>query len=181
MQSDADLIAEALAQHSEKAFGRLVSRHQAPVRAFLTRLTGGDRAMADDVAQETFVAAYTGLHNFSGSGQFRSWLLGIAYKRFLMERRRLARHQGQMHLDDAPPIAAPEAGDAGLRIDLERAMSGLRVEERACITICYTLGMSHSEAAMTLGLPPGTVKSHVHRGRQKLKHALAHWKYEVAI
>lgn len=54
------------------------------------------------------------------------------------------------------------------RLDLDRVMSALSPEQRAAVALCYGEGMSHAEAAEALGLPLGTVKSHVLRGRAKV-------------
>jgi RNA polymerase sigma-70 factor (ECF subfamily) len=62
-----------------------------------------------------------------------------------------------------------------MRIDLERAMAVLSDAERAAIVQCYHNDLSHEEAAYVLGCPVGTVKTHVLRGKAKLKRALAAW------
>lgn len=155
----------------DQAFGRLVREHQAKVRGFLRRLTRGDAALADDLAQETFLEAYRKLAQYRGEGSFSSWLCGIAWSRFLMERRKrkeepLGEMDEQASADPAPASIA--------RLDLERAMARLSAEERAALTLCCALGHSHGEAAEILSLPLGTVKSHVLRGREKLKALLSH-------
>jgi RNA polymerase sigma factor (sigma-70 family) len=62
-----------------------------------------------------------------------------------------------------------------MKIDLERALARLSDAERAAIVQCYHNDLSHEEAAYVLGCPVGTVKTHVLRGKQKLKIALAAW------
>ena len=147
-------------------FGALVRAHQSKVRGFLGRLTRGDMALADDLAQETFLEAYLKLAQYRGEGSFGSWLCGIAWSRFLMERRK----RKEEPLDELPESASADPAPASAaRLDLERAMARLSAEERAALTLCYALGHSHGEAAEILHLPLGTVKSHVLRGREKLK------------
>jgi RNA polymerase sigma-70 factor (ECF subfamily) len=136
------------------------------VRGFLRRLTRGDAALADDLAQETFLEAWRKLAQYRGEGSFGGWLCGIAWSRFLMDRRR----RKEQPLEDPDQTAAfdpQESHDA--RLDLERAMARLAAPERAALTLCYALGHSHGEAAEILSLPLGTIKSHVLRGREKLK------------
>src|SRR6201996_6937105 len=70
------------------AFGALVREHQSRVRGFLRRLTRGDAALADDLAQETFLEAFRKIAQYRGEGSFGGWLCGIAWSRFLMERRK---------------------------------------------------------------------------------------------
>src|SRR5262249_52354779 len=65
------------------AFGFLVRRHQGQVRGFLLRVTGGRHALADDLAQETFLEAWAKIAQFRGQGSFAGWLLGIAWSRVL--------------------------------------------------------------------------------------------------
>jgi len=71
------------------------------------------------------------------------------------------------------------ARGAALKLDLERAMAVLSEGERAAIVQCYHNDLTHEEAAYVLDCPVGTVKTHVLRGKQKLKLALAAWAPEV--
>lgn len=166
---DAELVARIIAGRDERAFGALVSRHQQAVRAVLLRLCR-DRALADDLAQDAFVKAWRMIATFSGAGSFRGWLCRIAYTEFLMharkrrsETRMIERYEAEPAETNAPP------GPAGAGLDLDRALATLGEEERVCVVMCYAAGMSHSEAAEATGLPLGTVKSHVNRGRARLK------------
>jgi RNA polymerase sigma factor (sigma-70 family) len=161
-----DTLAQLAAAGDTAAFGALVRMHQSKVRGFLRRLTRGDAALADDLAQETFLEAHRKVAQYRGEGSFGSWLCGIAWSRFLMERRK----RKEEPLEAQPETASEDAGPAIIaRLDLERAMARLSAEERAALTLCYALGHSHGEAAEILCLPLGTVKSHVLRGREKLK------------
>jgi RNA polymerase sigma-70 factor (ECF subfamily) len=145
------------------AFGVLVRQHQSALRGFLRRLTRGDHALADDLAQETFLEAYRKQGQFRGDSPFAGWLYAIAWSRFLMT----ARKRKLEPLDDEE-AEAPDAGSE-LRLDLEKALARLRAPERAALTLCFAVGMGHEEAAVTLGMPLGTLKSHIARGREKLK------------
>ena len=70
----------------------------------------------------------------------------------------------------AQPMETHQApSDGGARVDLDRALATLGEEERVCVVLCYASGLSHSDAAEVTGLPLGTVKSHVNRGKGKLK------------
>ena len=160
------------------AFGLLVREHQSRLRGFLLRLTKGNQALADDLAQDTFLEAFKKIAQFSG-GNFFGWLCAIAWSRFLME----ARKRKLENLDEQGDIAedAPEAENASLiRHDLESAMAALVPMQRAALTLCFALGQSNEEAAQTLNIPLGTLKSHVNRGRAKLSLLLADWR-KVAV
>ncbi|HYC74564.1 RNA polymerase sigma factor [Brevundimonas sp.] len=167
--TDAELVSRALAG-SDAAFSRLVERHQAAVRAFLRRVLGG-WAEADDVAQETFLSGWSSLRSLREPAGFRPWLCGIAWRkaqdRIRSSRRAAARDSVWLEAVQAPAGVSPED-----RLAMAAAMADLPPDVRACVALCLAEGWSHGEAAMALGLPLGTVKSHVNRGRTRLLNAL---------
>lgn len=165
--TDEDLAREAK-RGSQRAFESLVRRNQSLVRGFLRRMAP-DAATADDLAQETFVMAWRKIGSFEEKGSFRGWLCRIAYTQFLQHRRS---SQSALRRDTAAFAErdefVSEGAAAEARMDVARAMVSLTPEQRACVSLCYGEGMSHSEAAAALGLPLGTVKSHVLRGRERM-------------
>jgi RNA polymerase sigma factor (sigma-70 family) len=166
---DADLVAQA-GRGSSEAFARLVGRHQQALRAFLRRACR-DWAMADDLAQETFLVAWTRIGRLDPGANVRAWLCGIGYNKCLTALRsdRRARRREADYEKAASIAAAPAPED---RMALERAMEDLPLEQRACVALCLAGEFSHAEAADALNLPLGTVKSHVTRGRARLLQAL---------
>ena len=84
---DAQILA-ALAGDDPAAFSALVRLHQGGLRAFLRRLTRGDQALADDLAQESFLEAWRKIGQFRGDAPFAAWLHRIAWSRFLMTARK---------------------------------------------------------------------------------------------
>jgi RNA polymerase sigma-70 factor (ECF subfamily) len=181
--SDAQLIARVLVQDDRHAFGELVRRHQSAVRASLRRLTSGNHALADDLAQETFLLAYRNLRSFRQEAKFSTWLYRIAYNVFLADARKMKEAQlpEDAEIEDLAPAdtePAPVARSAALNVDLQRAMAVLSESERAAIVQCYHNDLSHEEAAYVLGCPVGTVKTHILRAKQKLKAQLAGWEPE---
>lgn len=163
---DAELVAAARAG-SDAAFARLVDRHQAPIRAFLRRTLGGGFDAADDLAQDVFVAAWGSLGRLKDPAGVRPWLFGIAWRKAQDRIRSGLRQQtrDRSWLEAASPsvVIAPED-----RMALQQAMATLPPVQRACVALCLADGWSHTEAAEALGLPLGTVKSHVVRGRARL-------------
>jgi RNA polymerase sigma-70 factor (ECF subfamily) len=145
------------------------------VRTLLRRLTKGDAALADDLAQETFVLAWRNLKAFRFEARFSTWIYRIAFNAWQSEARK--KREVLMDLDDeAPPPdsgAYDEMPDVAARVDLERAMATLSDGERAAIAACYYADLSHEEAAAALGIPLGTVKTHILRAKAKLKARLA--------
>jgi RNA polymerase sigma-70 factor (ECF subfamily) len=169
MISDLELAARVAGSDDQAAFQQLVERHQAAIRRFLRRLLAGDYGAADDLAQETFLLAYRRMPSWKGSGSFISWLHAIAYRQFLQHRRKHARQQVMAE----PPDAGFDPGQAmDAEILLPRLMRLVSPEERACLTLAYAGGMTHPEIVKITGLPLGTVKTHISRGRQKLQHWL---------
>jgi RNA polymerase sigma-70 factor (ECF subfamily) len=168
--SDAHLIAHALQAGDPNAFGELVRRYQSPVRSFLRKLTRGDEALADDLAQETFLRAWRRLETFRAEARFSTWLFGIAMNEFRGRLRRDRRHPwdepGDRTSDPEPAVEGPPAG---LRLDLDEALGRLTLPERAAILLCCQHGLTHEEAAQTLHVPLGTVKTNILRGKEKLR------------
>jgi RNA polymerase sigma-70 factor (ECF subfamily) len=166
---------------AESGFEGLVRAHQSRVRQQLRRLTGGDAALADDLAQETFVLAWRHIGRFRGDAKVSTWLYRIAYNAWLAQRRSARVHEP---LDDDAE-AAPAAVTAGVeaealqRIDVTRALAALPEAERVALIHCFQLDLSHAEAAEVLGWPLGTLKSHVARGKARLRETLAAWQPEA--
>lgn len=153
------------------AFEVLVCRRQGQVRALLRRLSN-DAALADDLSQETFVRAWQGLASLRADAAFWSWL------------RRIAVRTWARHAQRRPPAADVDLGDlvdvadtapdsdpaaAGASRDLDAALARLAGPARNCMVLAYQAGMPHVEIASVLGLPLGTVKSHITRSTQLLR------------
>jgi RNA polymerase sigma-70 factor (ECF subfamily) len=173
---DAALIARAAQLNDRVAFGQLILRHQGLVRAQLRRLTCGDHAWADDIAQETFLTAWRKLDQFRGESRFTTWLFRVSYATFLQaarQRRSRPRLQSGAEQDEQAP--RDESEFHALRLDLTTALMQLPEAERAALVHCYHLDLSHEEAAEVLGIPVGTVKTHVARGKIKLRELLSAW------
>jgi len=172
--TDADLIARVLVDDDQHAFGELVRRHQSAVRGLLRQLTRTDLALADDLAQDTFVRAYKHIRSFRGEARFSTWLYRIAYNCFREDARRRKELVG-IDEEQLQAEADPQAVDPGLRHDLMHALNLLPLRERSAVLLCCQNGLSHDEAARVLDIPLGTVKTNVLRGREKLKKMLAAW------
>jgi RNA polymerase sigma-70 factor (ECF subfamily) len=166
---DEALVAAAQAGSSE-AFSQLVQRHQQALRAFLRRACG-NWAQADDLAQETFLAAWSRIERLKTGASVRAWLCGIGYNKHLSAVRSGSRDRVRDASYEADREAVLEA-DVADRMALEAAMSELPPEQRACVALCLAADFSHAEASEALSLPLGTVKSHVTRGRARLLQAL---------
>ena len=172
--TDAQLVARTLVDDDHHAFAELVRNHQSTVRGLLRQLTGSDIALADDLAQETFLRVYKNLRSFRWEARFSTWLYRIAYNCF----REHARKRKELVGIDEEQLERehdPQAVDPALRHDLMHALSLLPLHERTAVVLCCQNGLSHDEAARVLEIPLGTVKTNVLRGREKLKRTLAVW------
>jgi len=178
----ADWLARAR-RGERRAFARLVEAHQSRVRLQLRRLAHGDAALADDLAQETFVQAWLHLADFRGDARLATWLHRIALTRFLQHARR-----PQLPVQWRDDEGAGDATDAGhdprpaegLGHDVERALQALTEIQRLAVVHCFHLDLSHAEAAQVLGLPLGTLKSHLDRAKTRLRELLGAWNPESA-
>ena len=184
--SDAQLIARCVVGDDRHAFAELVKRHQSSVRACLRKLTSGNAALSDDLAQETFIQAWRNLKSFRQEARFSTWLYRIATNCWLMHARKrreelLGDRDAEKSNENAESAShglestGDHAGSSAMKLDLERAMNVLTPQERAAIIQCYHNDLTHEEAAYVLECPVGTVKTHVFRAKQKLKTALAAW------
>jgi RNA polymerase sigma factor (sigma-70 family) len=165
-----------------RAFARLVLAHQSRVRLQLRRLAHGDAALADDLAQETFVQAWLHLNDFRGEARLATWLHRIALTRFLQHVRRpqLPVEWNEPGASDAAEPGHDPRVSEGLGRDVERALQALSEIQRLAVVHCFHLDLSHAEAAQVLGLPLGTLKSHLDRAKTRLRELLGDWNPESA-
>lgn len=153
----------------DQAFSELVNRRQASIRGLLRRWSA-DAALADDLAQEAFVLAWKRLRQLEAPGAFGGWLRQIALNVWLRHARK-----ARLLLDDvADQAELPDrrTTDTAVAMDLERALTQLTPAQRLCVVLSYSEGMSHPEIAAATGMAPGTVKSHIRRGAEKLRQLL---------
>lgn len=169
----AEAAVVALARAGDAAaFVELVSRREAGLRGMLARLSG-DPVLAEDLAQQAFVAAWKALPGLREPGAFGGWLKRIAVHQWLAHVRRAGHDLARLDEADAvaDPVAGPVAADAAL--DLSRALLALRPAERLCVVLAHGEGLTHGEIAEATGLPLGTVKSHIARGSARMRVLLA--------
>lgn len=163
--SDATLILLAR-DRNQLAFAVLVERHHQWLRKLLRRLSG-DRALADDLAQQVLLQAWDALPDLRVEQALPAWLKMIAVRTWL---KHLRRKDALFRLDQAAdlPEAAVENTSA-VALDLNRALAQLSEPVRLCVVLAYHEGMSHGAIAELTGLPLGTVKSHINRGSAQLR------------
>lgn len=171
--SDSKLIAKIIANGDPEAFEVLLKAHHNQVRVLLLRLSNGDIALADDLAQEVFLSAYSNIAQYRAKGTFSAWIYSIAYHAFL---RYKSHNNAREEREKAwQVIQQNQNSNIEINIDLERAFVKLKPEECSAITLCFTLGHTNEEAATIMKIPTGTLKSHIHRGKSKLAAELKHY------
>lgn len=166
----AEALLVRLAQNGDRpAFAELVKRRQGWVRALMRRCSG-DRALADDLAQQAFLTAWQKIRQLQQARQFGAWLKRIAINTWLQTVRRKDPMQHAAD-DDALPDTGTDV--SGLAMDLNDALATLPGDVRLCIVLSYSEGLNHREIAELTQLPLGTVKSHIRRGTLRLQKYLA--------
>ncbi len=176
VSSDISLVTQVAVFHNKRAFDQLVKKYQSPVRRFFVNLTLGDTQLSDDLAQDTFLKVYTCIGSFRGMSSFSTWLYRIAYNVFYDYKR------SQRQTDDIESLSAKASllaqHSTSLKMDLYKAMSILRDDERTCITLQLVEGQPIDRIAEITGITQNTVKSHLARGKQKLANYLKQNGYE---
>lgn len=159
-----------VASQDTSAFGELIRRHQSQVRNFLRKLTRDD-TLADDLAQDCFLHVWDKIHTYSGTGSFIGWMMKVAYTTFLQSKRKSKRYQEIVEQAGYEADLAPTAlrGSAETELDLETLMAALNEQERVIMIFSYACGLSHREISDATELPAGTVKSIIHRAKEKIR------------
>jgi RNA polymerase sigma-70 factor (ECF subfamily) len=174
--NDIALVTQVAVFHNKRAFDQLVKEYQSPVRRFFLTQTGGDSQLSDDLAQETFIKAYTSISQFRGTSSFLTWLIRIAYNVHYDYRRSTKPIQHTDELAPATLLAADRATASTqqpmLSNDINQALAQLNGEERACITLQMIDGYAIDEIADITGINKNTVKSHLRRGKEKMANYL---------
>jgi len=168
-------VTAAIAGDTE-AFEALYRRYAARIHALCLRMTGS-RGAAEDCVQETFVRAWQNLDRFEGRSGFGTWLHRIAVNTVLVwqrsESRRPSGHLAAVDGESTDPWGAdPHAVDAGLDLELERAIASLPEGARNVLVLHAVGGFSHEETAALLGVAIGTSKAQLHRARRLLEERL---------
>lgn len=144
-----------------------VEGSQRAFRRFLVALCCGDSALADDIAQESYVKAYLSIDSLKDPGRFNAWLYRIGYTTFVNSRRA---ERPTVGYDEVPETPAHETADAAFRYDeLYAALDRLPDKERTSILLFYLEDYAIKEIAAIVGASESAVKQHLSRGRNHLR------------
>ena len=186
--SDKTLAAKA-SGGQEKAFRDLMTRYEKPVFSLVYRMVR-DRGLAEDLAQETFIRAFTNIRSYNPSYKFSSWIFKIAHNLTIDHLRKKQIETVSIHgapdaiteeeqartsleLEDTGELPDAYVENLELGSQIERAVGQLRPEYRTATLLRHVEGYSYQEIAKIMDLPLGTVKTYIHRARLELKEALA--------
>lgn len=171
-------LIEAAAAGDRDAAEGLIRAHQASLYAYILRLSGRPE-MAEDVVQDAFVRVLTNLHRFDPRFRFSTWLFTIAKRLYVNANQKMrpvydtdAVGGWSSHMSEpiAPAMATEERARA--RGALDRALDVLTAEQREIVILFYQQSWPIAQIATYMDMPEGTVKSHLHRGRARMKRAL---------
>ena len=177
-QTERILIERAI-EGDREAAGEFIRAHQASVYAYLLRMSGKPH-LAGDIAQEAFVRVLKNLDRFDFRYRFSTWLFTIARRLYLNA---VQKHSPSFDSDfvsnasglgglPSDPVGHSESRTARRDI-LQSALLTLSQEQREIVVLFHQLDWSISLIAQHLSMPEGTVKSHLHRGRQRLRREIA--------
>lgn len=172
--TDDELVARCQAG-SDDAFSELVTRYRTRVFGMIVR-TVGDPERAEDLAQDVFLRIHRGLPYFQGRARLSTWIYRIVLNVCLQERQRPARIEVPAESpgdeDHVPRELASRDGAfeaIELRDRLSKALAELPAHYRLLVAAHYLKGVQYEELAEAFDLPLGTVKTHLHRARQRLR------------
>jgi len=169
--SDDQAAAERVLAGDISAFEEIVRRWQTPLVNLAYRFCH-DRGRAEEMAQEAFLRAYRGLAQWRRDAAFSTWLFALATNFYRSELRRIPART--VSIDAVREPADPRAFDGGLEDDdrdraVRRAVFALPEKYRAALILFYFHEMDVPAAAHSLGLPEGTFKARLFRGREILR------------
>ena len=163
---------------TKEQFIEMIALEQESLRRFLRGLCSGDGFRADDLAQEALLKAYLSFERFEGRSRFSTWLFRIAFNCWYDSQKRAGKESEWLSLEEQPP-EWPLADAAESEIDrsheyqqLHLAIGNLPLQEQTVILLYYMEEKSIKEIEIITGMPSGTVRSHLFRGRRHLKEYL---------
>jgi len=167
-----EALVRAYLDGSDDAFAALAERYERPLLG-LARALLGRSDLAVDAVQDTWLRALRGMQRFKGDSTVKTWLYRILINRCHDVRRGTRAAQSLLRAAGERAAAMPESPPEPAELaTLRGAVQQLGVREREIVLLCYHAGMTHSEAAAILGVPPGTLKSRLHAALTELRSRL---------
>ena len=179
---DRELLARIVA-HDRAALTELYARYHGPLLRFVQRLTG-DIETAQEAVNDAMLVVWQNAGSFAGQSRVGTWIMGIAYRKAMKLRLRLARWTSRFKAADWAETIERSAALGGPMQDvmekdlMYRAMQLLPPKQRAVVELTYTFGYSYDEIAEIVGCPPNTVKTRMFHARARLRELLPQLGYD---
>jgi len=167
MQNDTLLVSRAALLGDRKAFGQLVEAYQSPIRRFFFNLTDGDEELSKDLAQDTFIKAWLNINSFRAAAKFSTWLYRIAYNTFY-DHARTRKPAADIDVEMLSDRMSSDTPNSDFNIDFEQALTMLKADERTAMLLFYMEDQPIDKISKIMNCPAGTIKSHLHRGKEKI-------------
>lgn len=183
-------LVRKLKARNPDAFESLMQSYQGPIFNMLFRMIG-NREEAEDLAQEVFITVFKRIDTFRGESSLATWIYRIASNHCINRKKYLTRrrHYDKRSFDDvgdrdqlgdgragvSERVPRPDEMAEGFQMErlIQEAISSLDEEQRLVVVLRDVQNLSYEEIGEITGLPPGTVKSRLHRARMALKEKLA--------
>jgi RNA polymerase sigma-70 factor (ECF subfamily) len=165
--NDALLVSRVVILGDEKAFCQLVEAYQSPIRRFFFNLTN-DEELCKDLAQDTFVKAWLHIGTFRAAAKFSTWLYRIAYNTFY-DHTRSHKILTCFDMETISDSIVADTHSRDINLDFKQAQKVLKEEERVAMLLFYVEDQTISKISKIMNIPKGTIKSNLHRGKEKLK------------
>lgn len=172
--SDDELVANCIACGKD-AFLVLINRYRDRIYNFAFRLLLNEED-ASDVAQEAFIRCYYSLSKYKLGTRFSSWLFRVTHNLAIDRLRKRGREtEIDQEIADTKPSPEVLVEQKELKEGIDRAMQTLPIKYRVVVTLFHIEGLGYEEIGKVLGLPMGTVKTHLYRAREILRERLKEW------
>lgn len=163
---------------TKEQFIEVITLEQESLRRFLRGLCSGDGFRADDLAQETLLKAYLSFDRYEGRSRFSTWLFSIAFNCWYDSQKKRGKENEWLSFEDSPSGGPPDVpADSSMDVIYEHqqlymAIGNLSLQEQTVIQLFYIEEKSIKEIEIITGMPSGTIRSHLSRGRRHLKEYL---------
>ena len=164
-----------------QAFGRLIDDYGGLVYTLLQRMVR-DHDTAEDLAQDTFVKAWTRLRTLRKHESFPSWICSTA-RRTALDHLRSIKTRREINMPEESFVESPKEKESGLLTEgialLEHAVSKLSERDRQLITLAYWNELNFTDVGRIMGIPEPNVRVYLHRARKRLREHLRGYENEL--
>lgn len=163
-------------------FGILIRRYEGRLIKYVTRISGGNKEMVEDIVQNIFIKAFVNLNSFQKGKKFGSWLYGIAHNECIDNWRKYKKHSGNISLESNEELFSVLASDENVEQtfvrknqsnDIKKSLEKLPVKFREVLVLKYLEDKSYEEVGDILKKPTSTVGTLLSRAKKRFKKVLS--------